>query len=618
MEHPSSSEERLTQLEKRISEVLHFIQLLTRRICLLEQRLSELVPTAGSVSHSKEPEDDLPLTPPILASPLSQRADLSSVHTAELKTGRPRLTSGSWEARIGGSRLIKIAIVSIFLGMVFSLKYALDNNYIGVIGRVLLGVVVGILFLLFGERLKPRIYRASALAISGGGLAILYLSIFAAFSLYQLIDQLPALLIMVLITITAALLALRHDSLVIAVLGVVGGFLTPILLGTGVDNQIRLFSYLILLDFGILALAFYKNWRGLNLLAFVLTQFMFLAWVSQFYHSSKLGGTIVFLTLFFFVFAFISFLHNRTHQKQTTPQDLSLILLNGTAYFLWTYLLLRLDHLDYLGFFSVVVAIIYLGFMLLARHYSLGDIYSRSVLLGLALISLSLAIPIQFEPLWIPLGWAVEATLLTWVGFRVESDKTRWAALFIAALVVPHLLFDDHSLESLRPLINPWFLSSASYITAVFFMAALYAKNREILSRKEEHVIAPLVLVGAFLLLFSLSNELAHFFDQRWYLKQDLRLRLLLRNQEQLAISTLWATYSFVLVVVGMVKQFRPIRLLAMVIFGLTTIKVFLVDLREMDKLYRIIVSLGLGGILLGVSLLYQRYWQRLDSVIRK
>ena len=70
--------------------------------------------------------------------------------------------------------------------------------------------------------------------------------------------------------------------------------------------------------------------------------------------------------------------------------------------------------------------------------------------------------------------------------------------------------------------------------------------------------------------------------------------------------------------VVGMVKRFRPLRLLAMVIFGLTTIKVFLVDLTEMDKLYRIIASLGLGGILLGVSLMYQRYWQRLDSVIRR
>jgi len=617
MEHPSS-EERVKQLEKRISEVLHFIQLLTQRICLLEQRLSELVPAAGRVSHSKEPGDGFPLTPPSLASPVSQRAELSSVHTAEVKTGSPRLTSGDWEARIGGSWLSKIAVATIILGMVFSLKYALDNNYIGVIGRVILGVVVGILFLLFGERLKFKIYRASALAISGGGLAILYLSIFTAFSLYQLIGQLPALLIMVLITITAALLALIHDSLVIAVLGVVGGFLTPILLGTGVDNQIRLFSYLILLDFGILALAFYKNWRGLNLLAFVLTQFIFLAWVAQFYHSSKLWATIFFLTLFFLVFAFISFLHNLIHQKQTTPRDLSLILLNGTAYFLWTYSLLRLDHLDYLGFFSVVVSLIYMGFMLLARHYSPRDTYLRSVFLGLALTSLILAIPIQFEPLWIPLGWAVEATLLTWVGFRVESDKTRWAALFIAALVVPHLLFGDQSLESFRPLINPWFLISASCITAVFFMATLYAKNREQLSRREEHLIALLVLVGAFLLLFSLSTELAHFFDRKWHLKQALPLRLLLRNQEQLAISTLWATYSIVLVVVGMVKQFRPIRLLAMVIFGLTTIKVFLVDLREMDKLYRIIVSLGLGGILLGVSLMYQRYWQRLDSVTRK
>ena len=94
--------------------------------------------------------------------------------------------------------------------------------------------------------------------------------------------------------------------------------------------------------------------------------------------------------------------------------------------------------------------------------------------------------------------------------------------------------------------------------------------------------------------------------------------RQALRNQQQLTISALWATYSIVLVLVGIVKRFRPIRLMAIVVFGLTIAKVFLVDLREMDRVYRIVASLGLGVILLGVSLIYQKYRQQLSSLVPK
>ena len=119
MEHLSSLEERVKQLEKHAAEVLHLIQLLTQRIFLLEQRLFDLVPAGGRVSPSKKPGDDPSLTPSPLASPILQQAELSSVHAAEIKTGTARLTSGAWEARIGGSWLSKIAVASIFLGMVF-------------------------------------------------------------------------------------------------------------------------------------------------------------------------------------------------------------------------------------------------------------------------------------------------------------------------------------------------------------------------------------------------------------------------------------------------------------------------------------------------------------------
>src|SRR5947208_94568 len=183
--------------------------------------------------------------------------------------------------------------------------------------------------------------------MSAGSIAILYFSIFAAFNFYSLIDQLPALCLMVLITTTAVAMALRYDAKIIALIGILGGFLTPVMLSTGKDNQTGLFSYVMLLDLGILALAYSKDWRELNLLAFIFTQLTFLGWTLSFYNPAKLWLAEFFLTLFFLIFAVMSFLYNIVHQRKTSFRDLSLILLNGATYFLWTYGLLQEKYFDY-------------------------------------------------------------------------------------------------------------------------------------------------------------------------------------------------------------------------------------------------------------------------------
>src|SRR5207237_10032411 len=122
------------------------------------------------------------------------------------------------------------------------LKYAFENQWIGPRGRVIIGLGLGLAFLMLGERLRSRGYRHYSHGLSGGGISILYLSIFAAFAFYHLIEQLPAFLLMTLVTTTAVLLAARYDALPIAVLGLIGGFLTPIVLSTGVDNEAGLFG----------------------------------------------------------------------------------------------------------------------------------------------------------------------------------------------------------------------------------------------------------------------------------------------------------------------------------------------------------------------------------------
>src|SRR5262249_3109931 len=319
----------------------------------------------------------------------------------------------SLESKIGGNVLNKVGMAAIILGMAYFLKYAIDNDWIGEAGRVMIGVLAGLAFVSWGEFLHRKEMRGYAVTLLGGGTAILYFSIFAAFSFYHLLDQIPALLLMVLITTATVVMSVRYNSKTIAIFATVGGFMTPALLSTGKDNQTGLFTYIFLLDLGVLALAYFKNWRLLNLLAFFFTQLMFTGWGFNFYNSTKLWRTEFWLTVFFLLFAVMSFLYNITHRQRTTFRDLSLITLNGAAYFLWTYGLLESQYSEYLGYYAVLMAAVYVALGSVAYQKAQEDSYLFLVFLGLGLTCLTVAIPIQLKQNWITIGWSVEAVLLT-------------------------------------------------------------------------------------------------------------------------------------------------------------------------------------------------------------
>ena len=134
------------------------------------------------------------------------------------------LPGQSVESLIGANWLNKIGMAAIVLGMSFFLKYAIDNQWIGERGRVSLGILVGLSFLLWGEELIKKQYRAYGLTVVGGGIAVLYFSVYAAFSFYRLLPQWASFILMLLITLTAVLGSLRYNSKIIAYLGLIGDF----------------------------------------------------------------------------------------------------------------------------------------------------------------------------------------------------------------------------------------------------------------------------------------------------------------------------------------------------------------------------------------------------------
>src|SRR5687768_8746980 len=220
--------------------------------------------------------------------------------------GKPR----DLESVIGGVWFAWAGILAVVFTVAFVLKSAFENNWLGPGARVGMGALAGVALLVAGEHLRRRGLRLYAYILSGGGLLSFYLTTYAAHNFYAMTPQPVAFLLMTLVTAAAVLLAVRLDALPVAVLGLVGGFLTPPLLSTGQDNQAALFAYVALLDAGVLAVAYFKRWRSLDFLSFAATVVMTAGWMLRHYDRSKLWPTLFFLALLFALYTLLAVFHN--------------------------------------------------------------------------------------------------------------------------------------------------------------------------------------------------------------------------------------------------------------------------------------------------------------------
>jgi len=213
-----------------------------------------------------------------------------------------------WEAVVGVQLFSWIAGIALVLAAVFFLKYSIDHGWLGPPIRMAIGLVFGNAILVLCEWRVARRYAVTANALDGAGIAILFATFFAAHSLWNLIGVFPAFAMMALVTAVAVLLSLHHDSLFVALLGLVGGFATPALLSTGEDRPIGLFSYLLLLNAGLAWVAYRKRWPHLTVLSAVFTTLYQWGWVMKFMHTGSvplaLGVFLIFPALSLTALAF--------------------------------------------------------------------------------------------------------------------------------------------------------------------------------------------------------------------------------------------------------------------------------------------------------------------------
>ena len=286
---PEGGSGELDSLRHQLTVVTEVANQLAGRLFAVEARLAQ-VESGGAVRPpvaQPEPERPLPpvvqeyLRPPVTPPPLPPQAPVEPP---------PVLIGEKLETRVGLTWISRIGVITLILTVAFFFKNAIDSNWIGESGRVIIGVLAGAVTLFVGDLLWHRAQRVFAQGLTVLGITILYLSFYAAFGYYHLIPQPAALLLMIVTTACGGALALRYNARAIAILTLFGGYLTPVMLSTGNPNDVFFASYMAVLNAGAVWFARQQGWRSVEIVALVSTVFLEGFWIAD--RHNKIGDTL--------------------------------------------------------------------------------------------------------------------------------------------------------------------------------------------------------------------------------------------------------------------------------------------------------------------------------------
>ena len=471
----------------------------------------------------------------------------------------------------------------------------------------------GVGFLITGNHFRKR-FEAFGLVLIGGGIATLYFAAFAAFQIYHLFAQTPSFSVMVVITIFASVLSIVYDTKWLAILGLIGGFLTPVMLSTGQDNQIFLMTYMTILNLGLLGVAYYKKWDILNMLGFAATYLLYAGWFTEHYagmpnNDPKFWPTIIFLNVFYFIYCIIPFAYQffRIGREQITGS--LIITLNSFIAFGFSYFMIK-DRFS-LEWVSVITVVYSAVFLVMASYLYRKDLHQKTaftVFLSQSALFLIITIPIIFSKHWITIFWTTQAIVLLWSGVRLDRKSLINGAYVLFAVTILKFLFYDYpevfGLSSANFYIKDsyTYLLAERYITSLFLLLGLFVFASMVkkislsqLSTKQKDCTLIYGLAGI-LLFIMLNVETSSFFHDY------------LISARFASISVLWTLFSVMLMIKGFKDNVSYIRILSLGLFFITLIKVFFFDIAKIDTPYRILSFIILGVVMIGASYLYHKF----------
>jgi uncharacterized membrane protein len=393
------------------------------------------------------------------------------------------------EKFIGENLMNKIGIGILVLGIGYFVKFAIDKEWINEIGRVFIGILAGGALIGLAHRMRKS-FAAFSSVLVGGGLAVLYFTIAIAFHQYQIFSQTVAFVLMVVITGFSILLSVSYNRVELAVLAILGGFATPFMLSTGEGNYKVLFTYVLILNVGMLVLAYLKKWNILNWICYVFTIILYGGWLTREAMSTKevpYVGALVFGTLFYLVFFLMNIINNIKEKSKFASSEIAILLSNTFLYYsAGMFILANIEKGLYQGLFTVLVAVFNFLFAFVLYKNEKVDRNLIYLLIGLVITFVSLAVPVQLEGNYITMFWALEAVLLLWLSQKSGLKLIANSSLLVNGLMLVSLAMDWSDLYTSTTIntVLPVLLNKA-FITGVVAVISLLAT--QYLLRLQEH-----------------------------------------------------------------------------------------------------------------------------------
>jgi uncharacterized membrane protein len=569
---------------------------LIERIDALEQKLSTVERQLADLTLSKAAPANVSVPPSPDRTHVAERTPrsqpASQTNPAAKKIARPER---NLESVIAGRWLNSVGLLLVLIATAFGLKYAFDNEWVGPAGRVAFGLLSGVSLMILSQWLRSSGYRYFAEGITALGGGVLYLSLYAGWEFYKLLSSGQAFASM--IAATAAILWIAHglNSQRVALMALIGGFLTPMLVSTGQNAEAALFSYILILDASLLLLAWKHEWRSVEPVAFVFSVIYFWSWYGRFYNASEsLTVTVLFATAFFAVFVALPAIRAGVHARMYEAQVVQM-LFNVGNYLFALHVMLWPEYRWALTGSVIGLAALHLAIYKAIPRVDQQSMMVRILFAGLALTFVSLAIPIRLEGIWISMSWSIEGAVLVWTGFRARWWFLRTAGCALFAGVVLRFLFfmPDADVFLLNQRFTTFAVAIGSMAAAIYFSR----KQSEPVVANEVLLFSALGIAVNVLTLWALSLEVCQYFSH----SHD-------RLGRQMALSLLWTVYAGGLLVSGVRRNIEGMRWQGLALFGVAVGKVFLYDMSFLSGGYRIISSIVLGVVLLAVSFLYQRH----------
>lgn len=540
-----SSEPNLESLNEKLRELIAKHNAVSADLRKLNEEFHAYKLGAQSKKSSVAPvekQEEAPLKKQI---EISERQKILLEKSMEEITGSPKpaeqklfsksnLQKSNFEKFVGENLLSKIGIVVLVIGVGIGAKYSIDHQLISPLTRIILGYLVGASLLLLGMKLKNKYLNFSAVLVSGS-MASMYFVTYAGHVFYNLYPQVVAFILMVIFTAFTVVAAIHYNRAVIAHIGLVGAYAVPFMLSDGSGKVLVFLSYIVLINIGILVIAFKKYWKSLYYSAFGFTWVIFMFWlVSAYQFDLHFSIALCYLFVFFFLFYAVFLAYKFLRKEAFAISDIVMLFLNSALFYgIGCGIISSHAHgNEFLGLFTLLNAVLHFLVAIPVYRSKITDQKLFHLIIGLVMTFITIAVPVQLDGNQVTMIWACEAAVMLWLAKKFNVSYYQVLSYIQLGLAVISLVNDWSLWDQLNKLsafsADAVARGQRTFVTSIIFVLVSgiitylhlkYKRNETSFKfphlQQTMHFVIPAILLGA--LYFTFLYEITIYWDIKYY-----------------------------------------------------------------------------------------------------